>query len=75
MKTIKFQLEDLSCPSCINKIEGVLSNKEGVEDVHVLFHASKVKVQFDADKISPDDIKIILGKLGYPVISQRKALL
>ncbi|MFB4473969.1 heavy-metal-associated domain-containing protein, partial [Oceanobacillus caeni] len=32
MKTIKFQLEPLTCPSCIKKIETKLGKMDGVEE-------------------------------------------
>ena len=37
MKTVKFAVEDLICPSCIKKIEGALSKKSGVDEAKVLF--------------------------------------
>jgi len=48
------QLETLTCPSCIQKIEGAVKNLEGIEkeSVKVLFNASKLKVDFDGEKSS-----------------------
>lgn len=69
MKSIKFQLEVLTCPSCINKIEGVLGKETGVHLAKVLFNSSKVKVDYDREKTSPDKLASIIEKLGYPVIS------
>ncbi|MEC5424553.1 heavy-metal-associated domain-containing protein [Virgibacillus sp. C22-A2] len=68
MKTIKFQLEPLSCPSCIKKIEGKLGKMSGVEEVKVMFNSSKVKATFDQDKVTSDELKSTIDKLGYPVI-------
>ena len=70
MKTIRFQLETLTCPSCINKIEGVLNKEVGVEDAKVLFNSSKVKVAYSDDKTSPEKLAGLIEKLGYPVLSQ-----
>ncbi len=50
MATVKFQLETLSCPSCIKKIETVLNKQMGVKEASVLFHSSKVKIAFDETK-------------------------
>lgn len=69
MKTIHFQLEELTCPSCINKIEGVLNKEEGVENARVMFNSSKVKVSYSKDKTEPEKLATLIGKLGYPVIS------
>lgn len=70
MKNINFQLEVLTCPSCINKIEGVLKKEHGVEEAKVLFNSSKVKVAYREDKTSPEKLAEIIEKLGYPVLSQ-----
>ncbi|SFE98520.1 heavy-metal-associated domain-containing protein [Alteribacillus iranensis] len=71
MKTAKFQLETLTCPSCIKKIEGTLSKMDGVENVKVLFHASKVKTQFDESTVQAEELKETIRKLGYPVLSTK----
>lgn len=69
MSTVKFQLEPLTCPSCIKKIEGKVGKMEGVEEVKVLFNSSKVKAVYDESKIAPEDMKAVIEKLGYPVVA------
>lgn len=69
MKTVMFRLETLTCPSCIRKIEGVLSKEAGVVDAKVLFNSSKVKVSYDSEKSNPETLAGIIRKLGYPVLS------
>lgn len=69
MTTIKIQLEPLTCPSCIKKIEGKLGKTAGVEDANVLFNSSKVKATFDEEQVTSDELKAIIEKLGYPVVA------
>jgi copper chaperone len=69
MKTVKFQLEILTCPSCIKKIEGVLNKEQGVEKANVLFNSSKVKIQYDEDEVTSERLKELIEKVGYPVLS------
>jgi len=69
MKTIKIQLETLTCPSCINKIEGVLNKQNGVDDAKVMFNSSKVKVTYNEEETNPKELSEIIEKLGYPVLS------
>ena len=69
MKTIKIQLETLTCPSCINKIEGVLNKQNGVDDAKVMFNSSKVKVTYNEEETTPKELSEIIEKLGYPVLS------
>ncbi|AGY82417.1 MULTISPECIES: heavy-metal-associated domain-containing protein [Carnobacterium] len=66
-----YQLEPLTCPSCIKKIESTLNKTEGVESAKVLFNSSKVKTQFDETKIEGDRIQRIIVKLGYSVLSTK----
>lgn len=63
------QLETLTCPSCIQKIEGAVKNLDGIEkeSVKVLFNASKLKVDFDGEKSSVDQIENAITKMGYRV--------
>lgn len=68
MTTAKFQLEPLTCPSCIKKIETKLGKMNGVEEARVLFNSSKVKTTFDEDQVTTDELKTTIEKLGYPVI-------
>ncbi|HZH54447.1 MAG TPA: heavy-metal-associated domain-containing protein [Sphingobacteriaceae bacterium] len=70
MKTIKFKLEELTCPTCIAKIETVLNKQSGVTKAKVLFNTSQVKVDFDADVVSGDVLAELIEKTGYPVRSR-----
>lgn len=71
MKTVKFQTEELTCPSCIKKIEGVLSKQEGVSEVKVLFNSSKVKITFDENLVTMENLASTIKKLGYPVLNSK----
>jgi len=67
MKKIELQLETLSCPSCIKRIEKALAKENGVEDAKVLFSSSKVKANFDEGIVTADHLSEMIEKLGYPV--------
>lgn len=71
MKTVSFQLEELSCPSCIEKIEKAVSNLAGVQEVKVLFNSSKVKASYDEAAIQPELIGKTISNLGYEVLGQK----
>ena len=51
MQKAVIQLETLSCPSCMQKIENAVKGLNGVnqDSLKVLFNASKVKVDFDSE--------------------------
>lgn len=69
MKTVRFQLETLTCPSCVARIEGVLRKEPGVENATVLFNSSKVKVDYDAEKTTTDHLSKVIEGVGFPVLS------
>ena len=69
MKAATLQLETLTCPSCLQKIEGAIKGLDGVaqDTVKVMFNSSKVKLNFDEDKISIDQIENAITEVGYEV--------
>ncbi len=69
MKKATIQLETLTCPSCTMKVEGAVKRLEGVDKdtIKVLFNSSKVKVDFDEEKTSIDEIEDAIAKVGYEV--------
>ncbi|WP_125573041.1 heavy-metal-associated domain-containing protein [Levilactobacillus huananensis] len=75
MSKVTMKLDDLTCPSCMTKIEGALSKKDGVKDVKVLFNASKIKAEFDEDTVTAENLADTVTDLGYTVKSSKvKAL-
>ncbi|MGJ7923026.1 heavy-metal-associated domain-containing protein [Neobacillus sp. LXY-4] len=66
-----FQLEPLTCPSCIKKIETALNKTTGVVSAKVLFNAGKVKAEFNESAVQVNQIGEMLEKLGYPVLSAK----
>lgn len=71
MRTVKFQTEPFTCPSCVKKIETVVGGKDGVESTQVMFNSNKVKVGFDESRITADEIAKAITDLGYPVVAQK----
>jgi len=69
MKKNTLQLDTLTCPSCVLKIESALKRLDGVESVDVLFNASKVKVQYDESRQNTDSLKSTVTALGYDVLA------
>lgn len=70
MKNASIQLKDLTCPSCVMKIEGALKSLDGVDkdSVKVLFNASKAKVTFDENELDIEKIESAIQKLGFDIV-------
>lgn len=70
MKSVTYQLETLTCPTCLLKIEGVLKKTKGVTDFQVLFNSSKVKAKLDESVVTSEQVKQNIEKLGYKVLGE-----
>lgn len=69
MQKATIQLETLTCPSCMQKIDSAVKGLDGVDkdSVKVMFNFSKVKLNFEPEKISVEEIEKAITKLGYEV--------
>ncbi len=75
MKKATIQLETLTCPSCIAKIEGALKKVDGIDQdsTKISFSSSRVRLNFDDSIVSIEDINNSITKLGYEVEKSRVA--
>ena len=73
MQKATIQLETLTCPSCMQKIENGVKSLDGVDkkSIKVLFNSSKVRMEFDDEKVSIKDIENAIDKLGYEVLKSQ----
>lgn len=71
MKKVVMKLDDLSCPSCMSKIEGAMMQTAGVKSAKVLFNASKVKAEFDENVVNANQLLSKVEKLGYSIQSSK----
>lgn len=75
MKKATIQLETLTCPSCVAKIEGALKKLNGINDesTKISFSSSRVRLDFDDSVISINEIENAISKMGYSVEKSRVA--
>ncbi|AUG56417.1 heavy-metal-associated domain-containing protein [Acetivibrio saccincola] len=73
MKKATIQLETLTCPSCILKVENATKSVPGVDkdSVKVMFNSSKVKFDFDDEKTSVEEVEKAITALGYQVMKSK----
>ncbi len=57
----------------MQKIEGALKSLGGIDkdSAKVLFNSSKVKLEFDEDKVSIEEIEGAINKVGYDVLKSK----
>ena len=73
MKSATIQLETLTCPSCMQKIEGAVKTVAGVdkERINITLNSSRVRLNFDAEQTSIEQIEDAITKVGYEVKKSR----
>ncbi|WP_124974443.1 heavy-metal-associated domain-containing protein [Ligilactobacillus salitolerans] len=73
MKKAVIQLEELACPTCVKKIEAAAASVAGVDkpSIKVMFNASKLKVNFDEQKVTIEAIKKAIEDIGYAVLKAK----
>lgn len=64
MKTI-LRSKELTCPSCIAKIEKALTKIQGVETAKVFFSTGRIEVEHNTDLVQVKDLEKAIKAVGY----------
>ncbi len=64
MKTV-LRSKELTCPSCIAKIEKALLAVNGVEEAKVHFNTGRIEVQHDPAQAGGADLEKAIRAVGY----------
>lgn len=64
MKTL-LRSKELSCPSCVAKIEKALKALDGVQDARVYFNTGRIEVEHDPQKTAGDELVQAVRSVGY----------
>ena len=56
---------ELSCPSCIVKIEKALGRVDGVHRAEVKFNSGKIEVEHDPARVPPEVLVETVRAVGY----------
>ena len=65
IKTTTLRAKDLSCPSCVSKIEGALNAIDGVEKSEVKFNSGRILVDHDPTKVRTSALVKAVASAGY----------
>ncbi len=69
MATTVLNVPDISCEHCERTITNALTPVEGVRSVQVDIPTRQVRVEYDADQVSVNQMKDVLQEEDYPVES------
>jgi len=65
MQKTTLRSQELSCPSCVAKIEKALNAVDGVEMARVHFNTGRIEVQHDEARASVEDLVKAVRTAGY----------
>ncbi len=65
MKKTLLRSQELTCPSCVAKIEAALKVINGVTDVKVYFNTGKIEIQHDPQVAKEEDLVKAVKSVGY----------
>jgi copper chaperone CopZ len=65
MKKTLLRSQELSCPSCVAKIETALKALDGVSDAKVFFNTGKIEVQHDPQTVNAEELVKAVKAVGY----------
>ena len=57
--------DELSCPSCVPKIEKALQALSGVESAKVRFNSGRIEIEHDPAKASIEELVTTIRDAGY----------
>ncbi len=64
-KTTTLRSQELSCPSCIAKIEKEVMQVKGVEHVDVRFNSGRIVIEHDPELAPAETLIEAVGRAGY----------
>ena len=71
-KSYTYDVEGMSCAACATSIERVLRKVEGVDLADVNFSTETLKVNYNEEKVTFEDISKKLEKLDFKLIKEKK---
>ena len=67
--SVTIPVEGMTCASCNTAVEIAVGKLDGVKSVRADFAAKRAAVRYDENKVSVDEIREAINKLGYKTVS------
>ena len=68
-----YLVEGMTCAGCERTVQRVVGNVEGVKSAKADLASASVSVEYDPTKVSVDNIKSAVDKVGYKFVGERPA--
>lgn len=67
MSMMELALNDVACTSCIGRIRKRMKKYDGVEKVRVVSGSGKIEIDYNEEKIQPEEITQNINKLAIRI--------
>jgi copper chaperone len=64
---ITLNAPDISCEHCVATVQKAVGALPGVDSVSASADTKNIVIAFDPDKVSVDQIAVVLDEEGYPI--------
>ena len=65
METTTIKVDGMSCGGCVKSVTGVLTALDGVTKAEVSLEQKQAVVEFDAAKVTRDQLKAVIEDAGF----------
>ena len=65
METTTIKVDGMSCGGCVKSVTGVLTALDGVAKAEVSLEQKQAVVEFDAAKLTRDQLKAVIEDAGF----------
>jgi mercuric ion transport protein len=72
-KKESYLVEGMTCPGCERTVQKVVGNIDGVKSSKADLASSTVSVEYDPSKVTIDNIRSAINKVGHKFVGQRPA--
>ncbi len=68
METTTIKVDGMSCGGCVKSVTGVLTALDGVAKAEVSLEQKQAVVEFDAAKVTRDQLKAVIEDAGFDAV-------
>lgn len=65
---VKLKIHGMHCVSCVMNVENFLMRLDGIFDVKADLSTASAEVYYDKNKVTLDDMKVVIESLGFEVL-------
>jgi len=72
-KTVKINIEGMTCNGCVQKVESTLKKVEGVSETNVVLASHSATVTYNTAKTNEKSLKEAVNSTGFKAVSVEEA--